>query len=267
MGASSDDGSASTASQSREYGFVSATYRDRTYSNGVLLVDEARNEMELRQWAGRKKKEQAPVVRFRIEPTAKVVVEGPLLTVSELSISLDSPAKAAELAGILRRPARELEAVQGISAAESALEELLVSREQAVTFLSRMKVDPREAMLGAESLWAEGDSREPLDAVYSSYSARLADSVERLTSSLASAEKKVGPVVAERIYALAYVLGAVQNALLEGDFKQEQELAALQGLGITATAQDLQAERPTELLLKRAHPILVGLARAQATQG
>jgi hypothetical protein len=266
MGASSDEGGASTASQSREYRFVSATYRDRTHSNGILLVDEARSEMELRQWAGRRKKEQAAIVRFRIEPTAKVLVDGPLLIVSELSITLESPAKATELAGILQRPAKEQEAVQGLSEAESALAELLVSREQAVTFLSQMKVDPREAMLGAESLWAAGDNSEPLDAVYSSYSARLAGSLEKMTSCLASAQKKVGPVVTERIYALAYALGTVQNALLEGDFNQDQELAALQEMGITATSQDLRAEKLTERLLQRAHPVLVGLAMAQAQQ-
>jgi hypothetical protein len=264
MGASSDEGGELIAGQTSEYRFVSATYGDRTYSNGVLLVDEAQSEIELKQRVGRIRKKLATIVKFRVEPTARVMLEGSRLIVSELSISLDSAAKAAVLADILGRPAKELEIAQGLSEAESALQEFVVSREQAITFLSLMKVNPREAMLGAESLWAADDSNDPFDAVCSSYSARLADSLERLTSSLASAETKVGPVVTERIYALAYALGTVQNALLEGDFKQDQTLAALQELGVAATAQDLQTEKATERLLLRAHPVLVSLAASHA---
>jgi hypothetical protein len=262
----SSDGVEPAAGQTSEYRFVSATYGDKTYSNGVLLVDEARSEMELRQRVGMIRKRQTTVVKFRVEPTAKVVVDGTRLIVSELSVSLDSAAKAAALADVLGRPARELETAQGLSEAESALQEFIVSREQAIAFLLLMKVNPREAMLGAESLWAAEDSGDPFDAACSSYSARLADALERLTSSLASAEKKAGPVVAERIYALAYALGTIQNALLRGDLKQDQELAALQELGVAATAQDLQTEKPTERLLLRAHPVLVSLAASQASQ-
>jgi hypothetical protein len=270
VGTSSDGGGAPTAGASREYRLVSATYRERTYPDGILVIDDARREIELRQRAEGKKKAKAPatIVRFTLQPNAEVTVDGPLLRVSELSISFESPAVAAEVAEILRRPAKDrvAMAMQGLSEAESALAEFLLSREQAVTFLSRLKANPREALLGAESLWPPDATDEPLDSVYSSYSARLADALEKMTSSLAGAEKKLGARMIERIYALAYTIGAIQNALLEGDLKQDRELAALQELGIAATAQDLGMEKPTESLLQRAHPVLVGIVTEQGLQ-
>lgn len=247
--------------ETHEYKLVSATYREKEYPDGVLFVDEDRSEMELRQWVGKKKKQkQVPIARFRLEPAATVVVDGPRLAVSELSITLESPKVAAEVAGWLRRPTMEREVAAAVSEVEAALAEFLVSREQAVTFLMRLKVNPREALLGAESLWSADDSEEPLDAVYSSYSARLAEALVKMRSSLDKAGKRLSPSATERAFALAFTLGQVQNALLQGDFKQDKELAALGELGIAATPNDLQAEKPTERILGRAHPVLVELA-------
>ena len=63
---------------------------------------------------------------------------------------------------------------------------------------------------------------------------------------------------------LAYTIGAIQNALFEGDLKQDRALAALQELGIAATAKDLCAEKPTERLMLRAHPVLASLVTTPA---
>lgn len=264
MAASPGGGDASAARPSRTYNAVSASYRDKAYSDVVLLVDDARSEIELRQWSGRRKKKETVIARFRLEPNAEVLVDGTLLRVSELSITLESPAAAGEVAAILRRPAREREAMRLLSEAEYAVRDFLETREDAVGFLSKVKVNPREALLSAESLWAADDT-EPLDAVYSSYSMRLAESLERMKSSLASRETKLGSSVTERLYALAYTIGAVQNALFEGDSNLVQELAALRELGIATTEQDLRMERRTERLMMRAHPTLAGVATAPAT--
>ncbi len=248
----------------RAYKLVSATYRDKAYPDGIFLVDEKRGEIELRQWVGRRKKEQAPVARFRFEPTTEVRVDGPLLKVSDLAITLESPEEAAEVAGLLRRPAREREASSVLSDSESAVRSFLESRGEAMAFLAKLKAEPREALLSAESSWPADYSGEPIDAVYSTYSSSLAVSLEKMTSSLADAEKSLGPGVTGRLYAVAYTIGAVQNSLFEGDSDLAQELAALQELGISSTAQELRAEDPTEKLLQRAHGSLSILANAPA---
>jgi len=251
-------GDASAQGPSRTYKLASAAYRDKTYPDGILRVNEAGSELELSQLTGKRKREEAVIARFRIEPTAEVLVDGPLLRVSELSIALETPGIAAEVADILRRPARERETLRGLSEAESSLAGFLETREGALKLLSRMKVDPRGALLSVESMWVADDT-EPIDAVYSSYSTRLSESLEKMKSSLANEEKNLGAALTGRLFALAYSIGAVQNALFEPDSDLVQELASLQELGIATTAQDLRLDRPTERLLLRAHGALLAL--------
>jgi len=243
---------------------LSASLRDKTYSETVMLIDEARLEVELKQWVGRRKKVQSTITRFAVDPMAGVLVDGALLRFSELAVTLESPSKAAEVAELLRRPAREREAARLLSEAEKALLECMGTREEAMAFLSKMKAIPREALIGAESLWATGDTKEPLDAVYSSYSARLAVSLEKMTSSFWEYEKELGPAVLDRLYALAYTMGAVQDAVFEGDSDMVEELSALREMGVVTTAQEMRTGTSFEQLVQRAHPVLVGLATARA---
>jgi hypothetical protein len=219
--------------------------------------------IELRQGIGRKTREPATVARFRLEPGAEVLVDGPSIRVSELSVTLDSSAAAGEVAEILGHPAKEREAVGLLVQAESAVTNFLQEREEAVIFLMRMMADPRDALLSVESMWVD-DTKEPLDAVYAGYSARLGESLEKMKSSLTGAETKLGPRLTERLYALVYTIGSVQNALLGPDPHLVQELSALQGVGIATTAQELRTERLTPRLMQRAHPVLVELATAPA---
>lgn len=259
MAAPAADAGASSQAPSRAYKLVAATYRDKAYPDGILRVNEAGDEIELRQLSGRRKREEAVVARFRLEPDAEVSVDGRLLRVSELSITLESPALAGELADLLRRPAREREALRGLSDVEASLGGFLETRQEALNLLSRMRVDPRGALLSMESMWTADDT-EPLDAVYAGYSSRLSESLEKMKSSFASHEKSLGPALTERLFALAYSIGAVQNALFEGESDVAPELATLQELGIATTAEDLKLEKPTERLLLRAHQALVALA-------
>jgi hypothetical protein len=261
LAASPVSGDAS-AESSRKYKLVSATYLDKTYPDGILSVNEAGDEVELRQWTGKRKKEETTVARFRLEPNADVLVDGPLLRVSGLSITLESSGFAGEVADLLRRPAREREAMRILAEAEYSVSGFLTAREEALNFLLRVKVDPRGALLSVESLWTADDT-DPLDAVCSTYSMRLAESLEKMKSSLADYEKKLGSGVTDRLYALVYTIGAVQTAIFEAGSNLVPELAALQELGITVTAQDMRMEKLTERLMPKAHQGLVAFATAR----
>jgi len=256
MAAQSED----SVGGSRSYKVVSANFRDKEYPEGVLVFDELRSEMELRKWTGRRKKEETIIARFRIEPTASVLVDGPLLRVSELSVRFDSASMAQEIAELLRRPAKQRETTRRLAEGESTVQEFLRMREAALAFLSAMKVNPRKALIGAESLWPPDDTKEPLEAVYSGYSARLAVSLERMNSSLEATEKQLGASVVKRLYALAYTIGMVQDAVFRGDQELVQEIGALSELGITANVQDLRAGISAERLMQRAHPALAETA-------
>jgi hypothetical protein len=152
-----------------------------------------------------------------------------------------------------------LESVGELAEAESAVSKFLETREDAVKFLIRMTVNPRDALFSAGSMWMD-EAREPFDDVCAGYSAGLAQSLEKMMSSLATVEGKLGPCTTNRLYALAYTVGAVQNALLGNDPDLVQELSALKQMGISTTAQDLRAEGLTERLMARVHPFLVEAA-------
>jgi hypothetical protein len=254
---------ASTERPSRTFRMVSASYQNKAYPEGVLRVNGTGNEIELRQWTGKKGTTDAAVARFNLEPNVAVVVDGPLLRVSELSIVLESPDVAGEVADLLRRPTDGGRyAVSVLSRAEASVSRFLEVREEALSALSRIRVDPRAALFDLRSVWTTDDT-EPLDAVYAHYSMRLAESLEKMTSSIAGGEETLGPSITDRLYAIAYTVAAVQNALFEGKSDLAQELAALQEFGTVTTAQDLRMPKPTERLLLSAHQELVALATAR----
>jgi hypothetical protein len=250
----------------RTYRLLSATYQDKAYPEGVLRVNEAGSEVELRKWTGKDRRTGTVVARFNLEPNVEVQVDGPILRVSGLSITLESPGAAAEVADLLKRPAREREGVRLVSDVESSVSGFLEAREEALSLLSRIRADPRGALFEVRSMWTADDT-EPLDAVYSKYSMLLAETFKKMTSSLAGGEAALGSGVTNRLYALAYTIGAVQNALFEGGSDLAQEVAALQELGIATTAQELRMAKPTERLMLRAHQVLVVLATASPSPG
>jgi hypothetical protein len=255
-------GDASIEPPAHAYRLVSAAFQNKEYAEGVLWVNGTGSEMELRQWAGKKRKEETVIARFRLQPNVEVTVDGPLLRVSELSVTLESPAIAGEVADLLRQPARELETVRLVSEAEASVGGFLDSREEALNLISRIKVDPRRTLfeVGPVSAAAAAD---PLEAFYSSYSKRVEESLDKMKSSLAEGENVLGPAATERLYAVAYTIGAVQDAIFGGDSDLAQEAAALQELGIATTAQGIRTEQPLSRLLALAHPVLVSLAASR----
>jgi len=252
-----------TGRGSKSFRLVSAKFRDKSYSESILVMDEARYEMELRQLTGRRKKEETVVARFRVEPTASVLVDGPHLKVAELSITFTSATATQEVAELLRRPAKEREFMILLSEGESSVKDFLVTRQEAMAFLSAMRVDPRRALVAAQSAWPlDDDTREPLEAIISNYSGRLAVSLEKMNSSLEMTKKQLGPTVAKRLYALAYAIGTLQNTLFRGDSDLVQEITALSELGIVTTVQELRAGVMAEKLIQRAHPAISAIATA-----
>lgn len=219
--------------------------------------------MELRQWSGKKKKEETAMARFKVEPNAEVKVDGAVLTVSELSVTFESPEVAAEVAELLRNPARRREALRLLSEAESSVKGFLEKREEALAVLSQMRVDPQGAFFRARAMWAPDDPRPPIDAVYSGYSALLGESLSGTTSFLATSEANLGTPVVERLFALTYVIGAVQDSVFEREENPAKQLAALQELGVTAQQGDLKPEKLAERLMLKAHPSLDAMVSAR----
>ena len=243
------------------YKLLSATFRDQSYPDGILWVDESRGEIELRQLIGKKRKQEVVVARFKVEANASVVADATVVRISELSMNLESPEAAAKVADILQRPARERDAQKLLSDTESVMTGFLETREEAMAVLARIKTDPRGALVSVQSMWTTGD-KEPAEAVYSAYSLKVAESHDKTKAAISTAERGLGPVVAERLYALAYAVGAVQDALFKAG-SLAPEVAALQELGVATTAQDIRMEKPSSRIMARAHPVLVAMLESR----
>ncbi len=193
------------------------------------------------------------VARFRADPDAELEADGAALKISDLSITLESPAVAMEIVELLGRPETNSEGLGQLARAESAVTGFLKTREEAMRFFAWAKVSPREALLSKESELPFDTTKDPLDVVYSSYSTRLSESLDRMNLSLGEAETLLGPKAVERLYALAYTIGQVQNSLFEGQPDLAKEVGCLAELGVVATAQDLRDEKLAEELMLRAH--------------
>ncbi|MDG6915810.1 MAG: hypothetical protein JRN23_02940 [Nitrososphaerota archaeon] len=220
------------------------------------MVDEARRLLEVRSGGDRRSSEETLVARFRVEQSATVTADGKSLRVSDLTLKLDSSRSAAEVAAILKRGTPAPVDTDALARAEGALGSCLGAREEAMGFLSRARADPRGALLAAGSMSHAAVAGGLLEAVVSEYSARLSGAVDEAKSVLVAAEASIGAQTAERLSAVACTVGAVQDALFEGRSDLSQEVQALQGLGLSVTAEELRMEGLAERLMARARPVL-----------
>lgn len=247
----------------REYKLAGAVYKDTSYPDAVLVVYEERSDLELRHPEGKRSRDDPVIARFHVEPNAEVKVEGASMKISDLSITLESSAYALEVEDLLRRPARVQKALKVLATAEAALGEFLETRDDAVGILLRMRTEPRKALLAAESLWTIEDT-PPVDSIQQTLSARVSESLDKMTAALAPAEAVLGPRVAERLYAVAYAVGTVQNDLLGDDSVLASDVAALKEIGIETSVADVHMENLAKRLLSLAHPGLEALATSSA---
>lgn len=255
--------SSSAQPASRAYRLTGATYRDGKFPDGILAVYESRGEIELRRPTGKKRREESVVAKVRLEPTTEIVVDGATISVSGLSMTLESASVAVEVADIMRRPARVQMALKHLAEAEAKVAAFLEARDEAVNILTRMTADPRRTILTVESLWTD-DEKEPLGAIHTALSVRVGESLDKMISELMNAEKDLGPRVTDRLYAVAYTVGQVQDDVFTKKSLAD-DLMALQELGIETSAGDLKTENLAQRLMAMAHPSLVALAMASAS--
>lgn len=247
----------------RAYKLVSAIYKDTSYPDAMLFVYEERSDLELRHPEGKRSPGELVIARFHVEPNAEVKVEGAAMKISDLSITLESAANALEVEDLLKRPARVQNALKALATAEWSVGEFLEARDDVIGILLRLKTEPRKALLSVESLWTTDDAT-PVEAVQLALSKRVAESLDKMTAALAPMDVALGPRVVERLYAVAYAVGTVQNDLLSDDSVLAKDVVSLKELGVETTLGDLHMEGVGRRLLQLAHPGLEALTTASA---
>lgn len=272
---------------------VKATYQGKTYERCLLHLDEDARSVRIvalpeprrsfsLPFKSAPKAEEVEVVRFTYDATTRVAVEdGRVLRVDDsLAVEAEDPSELRRVAEVVGKPASERAAqLRGtLERAEYSVKNLLRTRESAVLFLRRLRTDPRRTMFEAYSSTraerypgAEGDTDHVEDLV-APFRDRLSSSLADMSSNLLGVEEGFGAEAANKLYAAAYAVGLLQDALLVPPKRGEDPERLAEGRRLLTLAigcdERLLADATLETLTDRAldavHRSLSALGPAHA---
>jgi hypothetical protein len=187
------------------------------YKRCTLSVDDAAAQVEVTHHQRKLlSSKDTSLTKFGFDAGTKVSRIGASLSVGGVELmasSLDDASAIEKLLGAPRAAARE-QAFASLALSEERAKDFLTERNETLAFLSVIKSDPAEGML---QLYLS--SKSPPDVALRDYlksrENALVGSLERLDAALADLSAKAGAHVAERVYAVTYLGGLVQNNLLE----------------------------------------------------
>lgn len=201
----------------REFQLESAKHDGKTYERCTLSVDAGSRHVEVTHTPKRLfKSKPVSVTRFEFDSKTKVVRDGNSLKIGELEIAVSSLVDSAEIESIIAAPRRALleQAERELAAAEKCALEFLTSRGETLAFLERLRRDPAEVILQLHAS-RQSSTEDPLPQFLTSRTETMKAALDRLDSSLADLGGKTSPEVAERVYAVTYVIGVMQNNIFE----------------------------------------------------
>lgn len=129
----------------------------------------------------------------------------------------------------------------------SLMRDFVQTRAQVFDLLLRLRADPRQALLDFSA--EVPPEKQPLEGLFRKYTDWLDGVFDEFSSSLAEADG-LPPEVAERICAVAYCIGSVQNSIFSGSEEERKksldvlaelgaERAKIDGLGVLAATEAL----------------------------
>jgi hypothetical protein len=168
---------------------------------------------------------------------------------------VESDERASEISQLIWKRETQVRQQQagGLAKAESAALEFLRDREGTIAFISKLKEDPKAALLSQSQMWID-KNRNPLDEILGAHAKRMSDAFEKFKVSVKDAETQIGEEATERLFAIVYCLGLIQDGLLTGgDLKAE--LGFLNELGAKGlTDADLELGSSSDRISKSLFP-------------
>ena len=228
----------------------SAEYQGKTYSGCFLMIDEKANQAEVRA-AGRLGGRRLSVVKFSFDVGLEVHVEGSVVRTASLAMVAKDEATAAEIAALIMKPAEAQKLLkQDLVGAEKSVLDFLKLREEAFSFLAKLRSDPRAASISLAPQWSD-EKQDPVDEFLSRSSKQLAKSFESMNSAIKNIESRVGAAAAERLFAFVYCVGSIQDGLLSAKGDLAAESGFLRELGLDATPlEGLRLEGSAQAVLE-----------------
>jgi len=244
-----------------EYLLNSVRKDGKGHSHCTLEIDEAKRYVQIKARRGLGRG-LFQVVDFYYDASTVVEVDGERLRVGELEMVAKSRGDAQEIAGSIRKPAVEVvkQADDALKEIEVVVQGFLEAREEAVSTLMKLRKDPRTTLLEASAAW-ESLTGDPVEQLYTTSQQKISSSRDQMEGLIEALEWKVGKKVVERLYALCYAVGKLQDALFSGS-AEEAEAAKrfLVELGIKAgDLREVTLEGSSKRIMKLAHEVLVAL--------
>jgi hypothetical protein len=217
-------------------------YQNKVHKRCILSVNEERKEAKILEtknhifFTNRQVyflNKQVPLLTITSDASTTVDLQGKLVTVNtDILLEARDQEEASKIAELFFRPRKEAEfkSRQMLLGVEGSIRGFLKIREEALCFLANLRRNPRKIMLELSSTLGEGLTGDPVEAMTRLYSERLAKSWEDLISSLSGIEMQVGKDRTNRLYAVTYFIGKLQDAFFEG--KDPMKLDMLKGFGL-----------------------------------
>ena len=215
----------------------SAEYLEKFYEKCYLEIDGDSGSLEVSYMRGFLGKTRTSLTKMEFDATTTVLAQGTRVTLKGLVMVAESEADASEIARIFRMPAVALAAATAAkenvaSDAGEAVHAFLKGREESLLILAKLAQDPRGVAVSSFAASAD-DASDPVDAVVVDASKRLSEPLEKMNSSLEKLEASGAKELSEKLYAVAYALGSLQDSIFSAKAVTEPELIFLADLGIT----------------------------------
>lgn len=200
-----------------DFELVEARFAGIVYEDCKLVVDASARQAEVtyvvRKWFRRR---PASLTKFQYDSKTKVSRKGTHVEVGDIQFTATSASDSLAIESVFESPRREVLAQEEkeLTDTERLAVEFLDARGETLAFLDKLKKEPAEVMLQlSQSNPSPGG--EPLGAFLKSRADLVTTAFGRLDSAIAGLSERANDIVAERLSALVYVIGILQNNFLE----------------------------------------------------
>jgi hypothetical protein len=220
----------------------SVKYQGRVHKKCTLYVNDERKEARILATKNRIfflsrqlyfLNRPVPLLSIKYDASTTVDVQGRTLTVNkDILMEASKQGESTKIADLMLQPRKEAEVKsrQLMLHAEEGIRGFLDVRQEAFSFLTNLRRNPRKTTLELFPLLGAKQVDDPIDEMMKLYSQRLSKSMVDLDLALSGVESQVGKDQARKLYAILYFVGKLQDAIYEG--RDPKKLQALKDFGL-----------------------------------
>jgi len=206
-----------------EFDLARIKYQERTYDRGSIRISEDIGEAEIFY----KKKslfseKTISLVKFRYTPKTELRVQGRKITLNEAVMETEDEGTSKTIEDLIRKPYHDAVKLveQKLHEMEAPIRSYLVLRAKTLDLLANFKTKPREVTLQLSSM-DPSEIVDPVEHIFKTCSDRLAQALGEMRAEMGRSSGMVGVETVQKLYALIYAIGVVQNAIFRGDESSE----------------------------------------------